>query len=236
MKPCRHRSGRIHLFPQIFFWLVILLALSTLTVTATTVFAQSWYIKPSAEIPVRRGQGTDYKILVVLENGTKVSILEENDAWVKIQTQNGTEGWMLRRYLSKQPPLDIVVEELQTKNADLQKLEARISQELSSSVTTNSQLKSELSSCATTLNKTKEDFRFLEEETADVIAIKNNLTKSEKQVTELSTELKKVSQENEYLKRSKQTKWYLAGACTLIFGWLAGHLSAKSRKKRSSLY
>ncbi len=236
MNPIRNHSGRTQLLPQMFFCMVVLLSLAIPGITSTTVLAQSWYIKPSAEIPVRRGQGTEFRILVVLENGTQVSILEENDPWAKIQTQNGTKGWILKRYLTEQPPLDIVVEELRTQNSVLQEKKETLSQRLSSTTINKNELQSELSSCMTALNKTRDDFRFLEEETADVVAIKTNLTQSEKKVEELSTKLEEVIQENDYLKKSQQTRWFLAGVATLVFGWLVGHLSAKSRKRRSTLY
>ncbi len=236
MESCKHQRKHIGGTPLKFYHLTISITLLILTVAASTAFAENWYIKPSAEIPVRRGQGTDYKILVVLENGTQVSIVEENDPWVKIQTLNGTEGWMLKRYLTNQPPLDIVVDELRTENSQLQEKEAFLSQKLSSTEKNNSEQQAELSSCLSSLNKTKEDFKFLEEETADVIAIKNNLTKSEQQIEKLSTQLQEVIEENDFLKRSQQTKWFLAGVGTLVFGWLVGHASARSKKRRSTLY
>ncbi len=236
MKPRRHHSERIPLFSQFYFGLIIFLAISGISAAATTVFAQSWYIKPSAEIPVRRGQGTEYRILVVLENGTEVSILEENSPWAKIQTQNGTEGWILRRYLSDQTPPDILVKELLTKNAAIKEQERLISDQLALTTANNTKLDAELTTCVTDLNKTKNDYQFLEEETADVMAIKKNLTISEKKVEELSTKLTTVTKENDILKRGNQTRWFLAGAGTLILGWLVGLISARSKKKRSSLY
>ncbi len=236
MKPHRHHSERIPLFSQFYFGLVIFLSICCISAAATTVFAQSWFIKPSAEIPVRRGQGTEYRILVVLENGTEVAILEEQDAWVKIQTQNGTEGWILKRYLSDQPPLETVVEELQTKNAAMKEQETLISDQLALTTTTNTRLETDLTTCVADLNKTQDDYQFLEEETADVVAIKKNLTINEEKVDELSTKLATVIQENEILKQSHQTRWFMAGAATLILGWLVGLMSARSKKRRSSLY
>lgn len=41
------------------------------------------------------------KILLVLSKGTSVTVLDSsNSSWVKVQTQNGTQGWCSRQYLT----------------------------------------------------------------------------------------------------------------------------------------
>ncbi len=228
---CRPHFPHSHSLPSIFILLTV-----ALLVFASGVHAQSWYIKPSAEIPIRRGQGTEYRIVVVLKQGTAVTLLKDTPPWARIRTKNGTEGWMLKRYLSAQPPLDMIVEDLRERNIALQEQEDILNQKLSMATTTNAEMKSELQSCMTALDTTKRQYGNLKEEAANVITIRENLTKSEQQVTELSNQVKVIVEENERLKRSHQTKWFLAGAGTLVFGWLAGLLSAKSKKRRSSLY
>ncbi len=224
-----------HIRKHIIFFLFLVLV-PVITDTTTPAFSQSWYIKPSAEIPIRRGQGTNFKILVVLANGTGVTLLEENDPWVKIQTKNGTEGWMLKRYLTQQPPLDRLVSDLRDKNKDLLQEEKSLKERISLLTTDTNELQSEFDNCLANLTATKNDYTLLQEETADVIAIKNNLEISTKKNKELTNQLETVMTENTTLKKTHQTKWFLAGAGTIILGWLIGLMSARSKKRRSSLY
>ncbi len=59
---------------------------------APQVLLGAWYVKPSAEVPVRRGQGNDYKIIAVVNSGTEVRILEEKEDWARVRLASGKEG------------------------------------------------------------------------------------------------------------------------------------------------
>ena len=81
----------------------LLLLLVSPAVSETT--AETLYVKPITEVTVRAGQGTEYRILAMIRDGSKVEVLEENEGWAKIKLTNGQEGWVLRRFLSDQPSL-----------------------------------------------------------------------------------------------------------------------------------
>ena len=74
------------LYSRLFFTTVLLL-----TLLSSDLFAADWHVIPSAEVPVRRGQGTEYKIIAVIEDGTKVSFLDENEDWAKITNKKGRQ-------------------------------------------------------------------------------------------------------------------------------------------------
>ncbi len=65
------------------------------------------YIKTSAKVKissndslnVRTGAGTNHKILAVLNNGDRVTVLSEKDGWSKVSLGNGTEGYVSSTYL-----------------------------------------------------------------------------------------------------------------------------------------
>jgi len=199
--------------------------------------AQSWYVKPTSEIPIRRGQGTDYKILAIVPNGTEVTIIEEDEPWVKVATQEGKEGWVLKRYLSQEKPLHEVVTILERKNASLQEAQTTTSAENEELVTRNTKLQQDLDNCTTDLTETREQYQTLTQDTADVILTKENLTKSRGAVVKLQKELSTVSKEYDQLKSAQDIKWFLTGGGTLIFGCIIGMIfSRSSRKKKSSLY
>jgi SH3 domain protein len=209
----------------------------TFSLFVSTAMAQSWYVKPSSEIPIRRGQGTDYKILAIVPDGTEVNIIEENAPWVKVVTQEGKEGWVLKRYLSQEKPLHEVVTILQRKNTDLEEVQAVVSTRNDELTSRNIKLQQDLDNCIVDLTETQQQYQTLVQDTADVILIKENLIKSRGAVVKLQKELSAVSQENKQLKSAQDIKWFLTGGATLIFGCIVGMIfSRSSRKKKSSLY
>ncbi len=83
-----------------------LLAFVFLTVAiCTSAQAQTVYIDDTLFVPLRGGQGTEYRILHNgLRSGTPVELLERSDSgYSRIRTPQGLEGWVVSRFLSEQP-------------------------------------------------------------------------------------------------------------------------------------
>jgi SH3 domain protein len=215
---------------------ISLFVLICTVVIVSTAMAESWYIKPSAEIPLRRGQGTEFKIDAILPYGAEITVLEEDDSWVRIMTQNGTEGWILKRYISQEKPLEQLVDTLREENVSLKERWDTVTGENKEMGSRNEQLQQEFDSCVAALSETRDEFQALQEETADVIRIKNELTASQELIAALRQELSSISGENDTLKDNQSIKWFLAGGGTLIFGCIVGIASSRSRKRKSSLY
>ena len=221
--------SRIRIFALSFFAVYLLYA--------TSSAAQTWYIKPTAEIPLRRGQGTDYKILAIVSDGVAVNITEEDDAWAKVTTENDEEGWILKRYLTQDTPLDKVVTALRAENSTLKEKFDTIQQQNTELQRLKTALEETLANNKSELASTAEKYRNLVQDNENVITMKNDLTKSRQTVTSLQQKIGAVVAENERLKASQRIKWFLAGGGTLIFGCIVGLLGAKASKKRkSSLY
>ena len=51
------------------------------------------------KINLREGPATEYKILEVLENGAKVTVIEESDGWYLVKTANGNTGYVSGYYI-----------------------------------------------------------------------------------------------------------------------------------------
>lgn len=43
---------------------------------------------------LRQGPGMDSKIIKVLKKGTKLTVLQEKAGWLRVQLEDGTEGWV----------------------------------------------------------------------------------------------------------------------------------------------
>ena len=219
-----------------FFRALIPLCGAVIILLASSAVAQTWYIKPTAEIPLRRGQGTDYKILAIVSDGMAVSIVEENQGWAKITTESGEEGWILKRSLTQDVPLEKVVSALRSENSTLRQKVTEIEEENAELQRLKNALEKTLANNKSELASTAEKYRDLVQDNENVITMKEDLIESRQTVTTLQQQLGTVVAENERLKASQNIKWFMAGGGTLIFGCIIGLLSAKSRKRKPSLY
>ena len=54
------------------------------------------------QLNLRDGPGTEYVAITQLAVGTQLDLLAKTGAWLKVQTANGTSGWVYRPYLNVQ--------------------------------------------------------------------------------------------------------------------------------------
>jgi SH3 domain protein len=197
--------------------------------------AQTLYVKPSSEITLRRGQGTDFKIMAVVRDGTAVELLSEENDWAQVRLPEGKEGWVLRRYLSEMPPLGEQLAQLEQEKAALTRTSEALQQRLDETLAEKDRIDREYQLCLAEHSDISDKYLTLQEDTADVIQTKENLKQAQTQLVDLQAQLSAVRQKNEGLAKSQTLKWFLAGGGVLFLGWVIGLFSGRSRKKRSSL-
>ncbi len=208
--------------------------------------AESQYVIPSSEIPVRRGQGTDYKIVALVSDGTRVEVVERGESYSLVRLDNDKEGWILTRFLSDKPPLNQVVEELTRENEALKmqqeqsedKLvvqEQQSSQKLDQLSQTLMETEQALSSTQTEKAAIAASFEKLRKDTANVIEIKQQLTDVTEENKSIKENLTILARENETLKDDERVNWFLAGGGVLLLGIIIGKITSRSRKRKPSL-
>lgn len=226
--------------------LLICLILFSMCFTGLPVLAEQLYVKPSSEITMRRGQGTDFKIIAVIRDGTPVELLSTVDDWAQVRLESGREGWVLRRFLSEDPPLGEQVELLEREKqvlsqtsqslkqrldaltAEKDETEARLSAE-------KEQVEAELGACLAEKTAISDNFAQLQDDTADVVKTKNDLQSAEARILEFEQQLSALEEKNRRLSKTETLKWFVAGGGVFLVGWIIGMVSRRSRKKRSSL-
>lgn len=208
--------------------------------------AQTLWVKPSSEITMRRGKGTDFKIISVIRDGTPISLISEEDDWAKIRLESGREGWVLRRYLSDTPPLKEQVERLNIEKQELVLTNQTLKERYENLTAEKEQVEERLTSqrahieeqfkaCVADRDSISNEYTTLQADTADVIQTKKDLKAARAKTESLEKELSRYKQENERLTKNETLKWFLAGGGVLLLGWLIGLISRRSRKKRPSL-
>jgi len=72
----------------------------------------------------------EYKVIAMVKDGVSVEFLEEGETYARVRLANGKEGWMLKRFLSDEPPLKDVVASLQREKEKLVQTKTEVAQEL----------------------------------------------------------------------------------------------------------
>ncbi len=217
------------------FCIVTSFALGLSTISGPSAFAETLYVKPSAEVVVRTGQGTDYKIVAMVKDGTTVELIEQDKSYMKIRLKNGIEGWMLGRFLSREKPLSEIVSELKKENEFLRKEKGKAVKRLKETAASLKQSQFQLQALLSDRDKLSTDYQRLLDDTADIIQIKKDQKITAEQNKQLREELNLALEENNRLKKDKTMYWFLIGAGVLLAGIIIGKMPGPSRRRKSSL-
>jgi SH3 domain protein len=207
-----------------------------LILPAREALAATQYVSDQITVLLRRGPGTEYKILKNMQTGTRLEVLEEGEEYFFVRLGDGTEGYVLRQYLSADLPKTVVIARL---NKDKDRLKSEIEALKAGAggwVKEKDELQRQLADVqqafqgekAKRLDVTK-NYESLQEgarNVTDLLSEKDRLLAENEQQ---AAELKKLRQENDKILRKALINWFLAGAGVLFVGWLIGQRSRKRR-------
>ncbi len=213
-----------------------LISFLVITSLSFSVQAETQYVSDHLVITVRTGQGAQYQIIKTLESGEHVKVLEVTDTgYTKIETSDGTEGWVRSQYLAEEP---VASEKLAKTKAKLIKLRAAY-KKLKENYATLSKEHKILSANQAALSSDKKQLdselaRLNEVAKKPILLDRQNRELQERNVT-LEKDLQRLNQENYSLKDRSQREWFIVGALVLFGGMILGLIIPKLRgRKRSS--
>ena len=99
--------------------------LIVLMLTAVAASAQTRYVSDELTITLRTGPSTQNQILRNLTSGAAVEVLQElpDEGYTRVRTTDGTEGWVISRYLQTER---IAAQRLTVAERDLAQARERI--------------------------------------------------------------------------------------------------------------
>ena len=226
-----------------------LVIISSIMITQP-VAADTRYVGDQLVITLRQGKSTKHKILKTLKTGTPMEVLEEDPTYLKVRISDGTEGYVLRQYISSTPPKTLRIKELEIENRGLQnkieelektksnlamqldEIQKKYIREVSDLKTKSMNLEQNLDLALNNQGEMTEKYNTLLAESENVIQLADEREKLLKENVKLTAGIKDLRKENEKMADSKMIKWFLAGGGVFFFGWIIGKIS---RKKRSRL-
>lgn len=230
---------------SILFTLVLLASY----VSVKPAAADTRYVGDQLIITLRQGKSTKHKILKTLETGTPLEVLEEDDSYFKVRTTDGIEGYVLRQYISSNPPKSQRIAELEMLNSSLQKKISTLEEaknnleiQLKNIQQNYNQNFTEINAKATDLEQNLEQAINNErsiaekydtllaqaENVVDIAAERDQLLQKNKK---LEAEVTALLNKTDKLSDSRMVKWFLAGGGVFLFGWIIGKISRKKRSR-----
>ena len=205
-----------------------------LIVFSGTVYAETMYVKDVLRLPLRTGQGTEYKIIAVIESGLQVEVLQAQEEWAQVRLPNEKEGWVQSRYLTAVPTSKIRLEQLEIKHKNLSAQAASLLEENSNLKREKQKLSAELTGNQNALKKINSDFESLKAESAEFLKLKTKYDAVAAELAEKSQKLEALEEDLSTLTFFYYFKWFLGGSAVLLVGFMIG-LSAKRQRRRPSL-
>ena len=214
-----------------------------------TAEADTRYVGDQLIITLRQGKSTKFKVLKNLETGTPVEILEEDPSYFKVRTNDGTEGYVLRQYISSNPPKTHRINELELEKSALQKkindlkktnsalemqikgIQEKYDGEFSHLAARSSEIEQNLEQVSNSERIITEKYNTLVAQSENVIEIADERDQLLQTNKKLASDFKKLQMKKESFPDPRMIKWLLAGGGVFFFGWLIGRLSRKKRSR-----
>jgi len=194
------------------------------------------YVTDVFEVTMRTGQGSSNKILKNLRSGTKIEVIEDDleAGYTLVRTADEKEGWVLRRYLVKEPIARLRIASFEKKN---ERLTAKI-KELRASLSTVQQQAESLDKENRQLNKTRKkltsEVTNIKEISADQIGLFNENKTLKEQLLTIKRDVQELDQENIKLQDQSARNWFLIGGGVLVLGVVLGLILPNVRFRKKS--
>ena len=173
---------------------------------------------------LRTGPSTRNAIQLMVSSGTELEVLEQDEesGYSRVQTGAGTEGWVLTRYLMREPgarqQLEALTRQLTDATAEGSSMGAQLSA-IRGEYDTAQRKISELERDKETLQAEIEEIR---RTAANVLAIDSQNKTLQQQLTNAEIRVSTLEQENDALGSQTNRNWFITGALVLIGGILLG--------------
>ena len=217
------------------------------TVSVGIVFAEIKYVSDQRMISFREGQGNQYKIIKMLKTGTPLEIIEESEQYLKVRTESGSEGWVLKQYITGETPKPVIIaglekeiDRLNTKIEEYKRDMESLLDELKSAKSDHNKkivdLKQNLSASRGKADKTARELKKITgqynaffEDSKDVVLLVEERDNMKASNSELQTRTEQLQKENYDLKQAQRIWWFIAGGGVFFVGWIVGKISRQKK-------
>ena len=199
--------------------------------------AQTRYVSDRTIVELRRGPSTEYLILRNLEAGERVDVLEQNTeaGYSRVRVADeGTEGWILTRFLTAEPiardRLVVAERNLAAARERVTALEAETA-ELTRDLAA---MRGDLEQTRTNHGSVSQELADIRSAAANVVEIRDQNARLQQRLVERDREVEVLTAENARLAGRSNQNWFVVGAAVLLGGIVIGLVAPTLRRKRRS--
>lgn len=208
----------------ILFWLLLLPGL---------LLAETRYVTDIAKITLRTGESTSHRILKILDSGTAVEALGDNDetGYTKVRYADQV-GYMLTNKLMSEPSARERVVVLEKELQDLKSAPGEVGQRLADLQQRYNDLLAAHEELQAVKQQQAQELQSIQRTASNAIRISNERNELRQQVAGLTRNVAELRQQNQDLSNNATRDWFLIGAGVIIAGILIGLILPHLRFQR----
>lgn len=200
--------------------------------------AEDVWVSDQFEVMLRTGPSTSNAIERVLRSGTALEVIDtdEEAGYSLVRTDAGTEGWVLSRYLMREPSAREQLARLTGQLTDATQEGSSLTQQLDA-------VRGEYNNASNRITVLEREKQGLERELAEIKRTAANVLAIDKQNKDLRDELAStqievstLEQQNRELTAQSTRYWFMTGAVVLLVGIILGLWLPRIRWQKRSRY
>lgn len=192
-------------------WLVLMAA------PFCEAYAAGMYVRDWITITVKTEPKESAKIISVAKSNDYLEILNEGDEWSRVKAPDGSEGWVMSRYLTKQMPKTLMADRLKDQVKSLTEQVAALKKDNDRLLKENKSLNSSEEVQALRL-----EFERLQRESGEYAEMKKRSDELEARYTADAGAIERLTRENNRMKTSERLIFTLLGGGFIGVGLVIG--------------
>jgi SH3 domain protein len=222
------QGPRLLLGPAVFVGLLLM---------SLAAVGQTRYISDNIPVTLRSGPSLENRILKNLAAGTRLELVgaDETSGYSQVRvTSDGTQGWILTRYLSEQPiardrlaAAERALADAKTRVNDLESQVASLTEELNGT-------RARMEQAAATNADVTSELEEIRRTSANAVRLRDENESLKQRMAEAEQRVDRLSMQNTELASQGRQQWFLVGAGVLCGGIVIGLIAPNVKRKRRS--
>jgi SH3 domain protein len=198
---------------------------------------QTRYISDNIPVTLRSGPSLENRILKNLPAGTRVELVraDETSGYSQVRVaSDGTQGWILTRYLTDEPvardrlaAAEKALADARVRVKDLESQVASLTDELTST-------QARLEQSATTNADVTGELEEIRRTAGNAMRLRDENESLKQRVAEAQQRVDRLTMQNTELASEGRQQWFLVGAGVLFGGIVIGLIAPNVKRKRRS--
>jgi SH3 domain protein len=204
---------------------------------AASAHGETRYVTDKLSVELRRGPSTQYLIIRTLDAGLAVDVVEQTpDGYsrVRVADSQGSEGWVLTRFLSTDKSARERVAAAERASNDARARVAELERRVASLTEELGDTKAELDHARENHEHVSRELSSIKTASANVVQIQEQNESLRKKLIEREHQVEELTVQSAALTSSSRQSWFVVGAAVLFGGIVIGLIAPSLRHKRRS--